>query len=142
MTDSNTRLPLPIEEPLRLSQDDFNRFARLSGDHNPIHVDPEFSSRTSFGATVSHGMLLFTVLRGLIARHYPDWRMTHQDLKFPAPAYADEALTLEVQLQSEAPDNTLTLATRIIKADGRACLAGQCRLAPQSTTATQAGKQP
>ncbi len=136
-SDSNTRQPPPIRQPLRLSQEDFNCFARLSGDHNPIHVDPDFSSRTSFGATVSHGMLLFTALRGLIARHFPDWHMTHQDLKFPAPAYADESLILEVQPQPEAGDGALTLITRIIKDDGRACLAGQCRLIPHAAQAEE-----
>ena len=43
-----------------LTQQDFDLFAKLSGDSNPIHVDPEFSARTRFGKTVSHGMLLFS----------------------------------------------------------------------------------
>src|SRR5688500_2787 len=47
-----------------LSQAEFDLFARISGDNNPIHVDPEFSARTRFGRTVSHGMLLYTVLWG------------------------------------------------------------------------------
>lgn len=33
---------IQIEERFRLSQQDFNRFADLSGDdHNPIHVDAD-----------------------------------------------------------------------------------------------------
>ena len=36
------------------SQVDFDRFARLSGDNNPIHIDPAFSARTPFGQTVAH----------------------------------------------------------------------------------------
>lgn len=142
--DTHEQQALPIREALTLSQEDFNRFARLSGDHNPIHVDPAFSARTSFGATVSHGMLLFTALRGLVARHYPGWRMTHQDLKFPAPAYADEALTLELHTTAGAASNTASLLTRIVKADGRVCLEGQCRLARTAHASADAteGTQP
>ena len=49
-----------------LTQADFDAFAELSGDDNPIHLDPAFSANTRFGRTVSHGMLLCTVLRGLL----------------------------------------------------------------------------
>ena len=31
-----------------LTQDEFDAFAKLSGDDNPIHVDPDFSARTRF----------------------------------------------------------------------------------------------
>jgi len=34
---------------------DFDRFARLTGDDNPIHCDPVFAATTHFGATVAHG---------------------------------------------------------------------------------------
>lgn len=125
-----------VRQNLHLTQADFHRFAKLSGDHNPIHVDPVFSAQTRFGATVSHGMLLFTVLRGLIQRHYPDTRMTHQTLKFPAPAYADEPLVMELSPQPTADPQSLTLQMRILKADGRSCLEGECRLArPTGATA-------
>ena len=50
-------------------QRDFDRFAALSGDDNPIHVDPEFAGRTRFGRTVCHGMLLYsTICRALTTR--------------------------------------------------------------------------
>ena len=79
-----------------LSQTEFGLFARISGDNNPIHVDAEFSSRTRFGRTVSHGMLLYTVLWGLVQMHYPGARQSGQTLMFPNPAYADEALRFEI----------------------------------------------
>ena len=48
------------------TQRDFDRFAALSGDDNPIHVDPAFAARTRFGRTVCHGMLLYsTICRAL-----------------------------------------------------------------------------
>ena len=50
------------------TQDDFVRFARLSGDDNPIHVDAKFASTTRFGKTVAHGMLLYSVLCAWLTR--------------------------------------------------------------------------
>ena len=75
-----------------LTQEDFDAFARLSGDDNPIHVDPDFSARTRFGRTVSHGMLLLTVLRGLLEEIVPGARQVAQKLMFPAPTFADEPM--------------------------------------------------
>lgn len=55
-----------------ISLDDSRSFARLSGDSNPLHVDPISSRRTQFGGTVVHGVHLvlmaldrFVVARGL-----------------------------------------------------------------------------
>lgn len=81
-----------------LSQDDFDRFAALSGDDNPIHVDPEFSARTRFGRTVAHGVLLCTIVRGLIEKLLPGARQLKQQVKFPAPTYADEPLRFEAEI--------------------------------------------
>jgi NAD(P)-dependent dehydrogenase (short-subunit alcohol dehydrogenase family) len=40
----------------RLSSEDSNDFAELSGDYNPIHLDPLSARRSSFGGTVVHGI--------------------------------------------------------------------------------------
>lgn len=38
-----------------VTQETIDRYADLSGDHNPLHVDPEFAGRTPFGSTIAHG---------------------------------------------------------------------------------------
>ena len=84
-----------------LTQADFDAFARLSGDDNPIHVDPGFSAQTRFGRTVSHGMLLSTVLRGLLDELAPGARQVSQKLMFPAPTYADEPMRFSATVKSD-----------------------------------------
>jgi acyl dehydratase len=84
-----------------LTQGDFDRFAKLSGDHNPIHVDPGFSAKTRFGRTVAHGLLLNSILRGLLDKLVPGGRQITQNLRFPAPTYADEPMRFTVQVESD-----------------------------------------
>lgn len=84
-----------------LTQSDFDAFAELSGDDNPIHVDPVFCATTRFGRTVSHGMLLCTVLRGLLDQLVPGARQLEQKLMFPSPTYAGDAMRFSAIVRSD-----------------------------------------
>ena len=101
-----------------LTQADFDRFAALSGDDNPIHVDAAFSAAPRFERPVAHGMLLYTILRGLLDELAPGSRQANQQLKFPAQTYAGEALRFEVTLVDNDDEqlHAMTRCTRI--ADG------------------------
>lgn len=118
-----------IRETRVFTQADFDRFAGISGDDNPIHVDPVFAAETRFGGTVAHGMLLYAALWGLVRRRFPGAVQETQDLKFPAPTHAGEAMRLEVDvLERPAPDR-LTLAVRVVsEADGTVRLDGRTRI--------------
>lgn len=83
------------------TQADFDTFARLSGDDNPIHVDPEFSARTRFGKTVAHGALLCSVLRGLVEELVPGCRQISQSTMYPAPSPAQTPLRFEAEITGE-----------------------------------------
>ena len=83
------------------TQADFDAFAELSGDDNPIHVDEIFSAKTRFGRTVSHGMLLGTILRGMLDRLVPGARQVEQKLMFPSPTYAGDAMRFAVVRKSD-----------------------------------------
>jgi acyl dehydratase len=78
------------------SQADFDNFARLSGDNNPIHTNPDFSANTRFGRTVAHGLLLCSVLRGLINQLVPGQLLSEQSVMFPAPTFTDEPMNFTV----------------------------------------------
>ena len=43
---------------------DVSRYAGLSGDFNPLHVDAEFAKTTPFGERVAHGILTLAVSHG------------------------------------------------------------------------------
>jgi 3-hydroxybutyryl-CoA dehydratase len=38
-----------------VTQETIQAYADLSGDYNPLHVDPDFAARTPFGSTIAHG---------------------------------------------------------------------------------------
>lgn len=101
------------------SQDDFDRFAALSGDDNPIHVDAEFAATTRFGKTVSHGMLLYALIDGLLAGVLPGAVALEQELIFPAPTYTGEELTARLEaLEVRDGGRLARLGATVTKRDG------------------------
>ena len=49
-----------------VSEADIRAFAELSGDRNPVHVDPAFAQRTAFRGCIAHGMLVQSIASGLM----------------------------------------------------------------------------
>jgi len=83
------------------TQADFDLFAEISGDDNPIHVDPDFSARTRFGRTVAHGMLLYSWCWALLRKHFPHLRPVRDSLMFPNPTFAGEELAFHLQSRDD-----------------------------------------
>lgn len=75
--------------------EEFRAFARLSGDDNPIHTDPDYAASHPFGRPVAHGMLLHARLQAL-ARQAGLRRMRQVAMMFPNPAFAGETLVLTI----------------------------------------------
>ncbi len=47
--------------PRRVTQDDVERFASLTGDRNPVHLDEDYAKGTPFGRRIAHGMLTLSL---------------------------------------------------------------------------------
>lgn len=106
------------------TQAEFNSFADVSGDDNAIHVDAEFSARTAFGRTVSHGMLIYAKLWGMLLHARPDARQQRQTLMFPNPAFTGETVVLTVV---ETGLNQLSMRA-VREADGAELLIGEAEI--------------
>jgi len=121
-----------VEEVKRVfHQTDFDRFAALSGDDNPIHVDPAFSARTKFGRTVAHGMFLYSIVSGVLGTRLPGpgTLQVDQELLFPNPTYTGEEVTVRVEvIQVESDGGLADLATTIFRSDGAPGLEGRTRV--------------
>jgi len=117
------------------TQVDFDRFAALSGDDNPIHVDPAFSARTKFGRTVCHGMLLYSAICQVLGERLPGpgALQLEQSLMFPSPTFTGEEMSIRLEVLSlgaggdtGAGDGTAVIETTISHGDGRLACQGQC----------------
>lgn len=98
-------------------QEDFDRFAALSGDDNPIHVDKDYAATTRFGRTIGHGMLAFTVLSTLVDEMMPGSELLEQELEFLSPTFADEEMTFRAVV-TEFGGGIARVESTMARADG------------------------
>ncbi len=98
---------------------DFDRFAALSGDDNPIHVDPEFAARTRFGRTVAHGMLLYSAICRVLAENIGAFEQREQELMFLTPTYTGEEVTICLEVVAvDETRGTAEILTNVMRPGG------------------------
>lgn len=67
---------------------------RLSGDRNPVHIDPALSAATGQGRPFLHGLCTFGAL-GLALQRAHGGRLARLEGRFTAPVFPGEAIELE-----------------------------------------------
>jgi acyl dehydratase len=116
-----------VSSSITFIQKDFDCFAALSGDDNPIHVDPKFSAHTKFGKTVAHGMLLYSAICRVLGEQMPGQGTWHlaQELMFPSPTFPDEETTINITVTNIYEQGYVELSTSIQKHNGEESCRGK-----------------
>ncbi len=129
LTGKNIKPGNVFETERCFSQDDFNAFASLSGDNNPIHVDPEYAAQTHFGATVAHGMLLYTGLKGFLQNLFPGSVQLSHQMMFPSGTTAGENVHYRIEIISLEPEaKTIKMKVQMYRPCGNLGLDGETLL--------------
>jgi hypothetical protein len=104
-------MPLPLRPPLvsalnergvslqiaPFTMADQHRFAQLSRDYNPVHIDDIAARRTMFGRTIVHGMHLILRALDVFAGQVDTPTFGKIVARFHRPVFLDEPLSLEMR---------------------------------------------
>jgi 3-oxoacyl-[acyl-carrier protein] reductase len=89
-----------------VTEEDVIRFADLSGDQSPLHIEGGYAAATEFGGRIVHGMFLGALVSRLIGMELPGRRalILKQSLEFKKPVRIGDELTISgsVSHKSEA----------------------------------------
>ncbi len=102
-----------------ITQEAIDRYARASGDLNPIHIDEAFAKQTLAGGTIAHGMLVLAYVSQMMTQAYGRAWLTggRLDVRFRNPARPGDTLTLtgRVRQETAAGDGTAVVCEVICK---------------------------
>ena len=77
-----------------VTQEQINAYAEASGDHNPIHVDPEFARSVGLPGTIAHGLLGLGIITEAVARWAGGYdRVASINCRFSKPLLPGQTLT-------------------------------------------------
>jgi acyl dehydratase len=77
---------------------------RLSGDFNPLHVDPAVAEAAGFARPILHGLCTFGIASRAVLAALCDndpQRLKRQDVRFSSPVYPGETIRTEIWRESE-----------------------------------------
>ncbi|MSU44604.1 MaoC family dehydratase [Candidatus Nomurabacteria bacterium] len=84
---------------------DVERFAEVSGDYNPIHLDASYAAASQFKERIVHGVLIVAYVSALIGMELPGSGSLVMSLKceFKRPIKLDDAVTIRVEVKTLEP---------------------------------------
>jgi acyl dehydratase len=88
---------------------------RLSGDRNPLHIDPEMAKRVGFPGPILHGLCTYGIAGRAIMRACGDndpARIASLDARFSSPVYPGETVTTRIWQDGNAISFECVVATR------------------------------
>lgn len=105
-------------------------FAALSGDHNPVHLDEEYASKSRFGRRIAHGLFGASFFSGLFGTSLPGRGCVYasQNLKFRRPVFIGDVLVATVTVLSVDVDKKRVHFSTICTVDGKEVIIGDAEI--------------
>lgn len=113
-----------------ITEQDVVDFARISGDDQPVHLDPDHASATRFQGRIVHGTILIGLVSAVLGHVIPGPRHTviflGQTCRFQNPAYLGDTVTVECVVTHVRDDKpVVTLSCNARNQDGLELMTGE-----------------
>lgn len=113
-----------------VTEDDIARFAEVTGDRNPVHLDPAYAARTIFKSRIAHGMLTASYISAVFGTEMPGPSAIYvsQTLNFRAPVHIGDLVTAKVAVVGLFPEKRRAKFACVCLVDTRPVLEGEAML--------------
>ena len=119
------------EFEVKISNTLVDDFSKVSGDFNPLHLDEQFASYTSFGKCIVHGMLLASFFSRLVGMQIPGKNGIYfsQSLNFRKPGFiGDTVKIIGTVIDKSESTKIITLKTELINQNNECLLDGEAKV--------------
>lgn len=100
----------PPELSVRLSQERIDSYAEASGDHNPIHLDPDFARAVGLPSTIAHGLLTLAAAVAPLERWAAEVAYVSKvTCRFSAPVPSGDVLSGQPEVREADPEQMVVI---------------------------------
>ncbi len=99
------------------SDEDVRKFAEISGDKNPVHLDDEYAAQTQFKKRLVHGMLATSLISAILGTELPGEGSIYlgQSISFRAPVFIGDTVTATVTVIKVREDKPIITLETVCK---------------------------
>ncbi|HZK79003.1 MAG TPA: MaoC family dehydratase [Gemmatimonadaceae bacterium] len=110
-----------------ITEADVMTFAGVTGDFNPVHIDPVAAATSRFGGRIAHGMLSAGLISAAIGNKLPGPGSIYlgQTLKFILPVRIGDTVTATIAVTEILPKRRVRLSTICTNQNGEKVLEGE-----------------
>lgn len=113
-----------------ITQKDIADFARISGDTQPLHLDPSYGAKTRFKGIVAHGTISIGLISGVLGTKLVGPNQTvvflGMNCRFVKPVYPGDTVTATCEVKAVRPDRPIvTLDAVCTNQKGEQVLTGE-----------------
>ena len=106
------------------TQETVNDFASICGDYNPLHIDPDYASKSMFKGPIVHGILVSSLFSTLFGSSLHGSIYVSQNLRFLKPVHIGVPVHARMKIvkrESKKKGYLLTCSTEvfIIRSEAR-----------------------
>ena len=109
-----------------VSEQDVIDFARVSGDHNPLHMDEEYARTTQFKGRIAHGALTASYISAILGNDLPGPGAVFMELnlKFVRPVRIGDKVTSTAEVIEMVERGYRVRLGEKGEVDGKVCMKG------------------
>ena len=111
----------------RVTEADIAAFAKVSGDHNPVHVDKDYGKSSRFGGNIAHGLYTASLFSALLGMRLPGPGAIYlsQTLTFSAPVRPNDLLDVSVTVKEMVDKGRRVVLSCVAMVDETVVLSGE-----------------
>jgi len=113
-----------------VTEADIIKYADISGDTNPVHLDADYAAATIFKERIAHGMLTAGFISAVFGTKLPGPGSIYvnQSLKFRAPVKIGDTVTATVTVTGKVPEKKFVTFSTVCTVNDKPVLEGEATL--------------
>ena len=121
----------------KITENDIQLFAEVSGDFNPLHMNEDYAKGTIFGQRIAHGALTASFISAILGNNLPGPGaiFTGLSMRFRRPVYIGSDVTVRAEVTELQPRGNRVTLKVTCSVDGRAAISGEANVTVPSRDA-------